>query len=560
MSSSERDGRYPGPPEVSTDGAEIVRSAGVVGGATLASRVLGLVRDVVVANLFPAAATDAFFVAFMLPNLLRRLVGEGSLTISFVPVFSSWLSRSREAARDVFSTIWTLAFAVGVAIALAGILAADPLVGVFAPGFELTEGKRELTATLTRLCFPYILAMILLSVAMGALNSLGHFLVPALAPVLLNLCLIAAAFVSVALLDQPIEGLAVAVLLAGILQVLVLLPPLRARAMAPRVLWAIRHPAVRRLGQLMLPAMLGASVFQLNLLLSRFLASFLGDGAVSYLYYASRLLELPLGVFVFALGAASLPSFSRLISTGDREGLRRTFSTTLGTLLALALPASAGLVLLSEPIFAVLFGLDSSVFGRPAIEASSTALFFYAFGLVPIALTRIYANLCFAHENTATAARGALVSLLVNALASLCLIGPLPGGQLPSWLLAAQHSAVVADLGFVGLALASTIAATANCAYVIASARRRYGSQLESGSLLGWGKILVAAGAMVALLRGLDASLPVGPEASLAALAVLALHVAMGLLGYGLALQLLRSNELQLLRNLFRGRDLSVGR
>ena len=560
MSSSERDGRYPGPPEVSTDGAEIVRSAGVVGGATLASRVLGLVRDVVVANLFPAAATDAFFVAFMLPNLLRRLVGEGSLTISFVPVFSSWLSRSREAARDVFSTIWTLAFAVGVAIALAGILAADPLVGVFAPGFELTEGKRELTATLTRLCFPYILAMILLSVAMGVLNSLGHFLVPALAPVLLNLCLIAAAFVSVALLDQPIEGLAVAVLLAGVLQVLVLLPPLRARAMAPRVLWATRHPAVRRLGQLMLPAMLGASVFQLNLLLSRFLASFLGDGAVSYLYYASRLLELPLGVFVFALGAASLPSFSRLISTGDREGLRRTFSTTLGTLLALALPASAGLVLLSEPIFAVLFGLDSSVFGRPAIEASSTALFFYAFGLVPIALTRIYANLCFAHENTATAARGALVSLLVNALASLCLIGPLPGEQLPSWLLTAQHSAVVADLGFVGLALASTIAATANCAYVIASARRRYGSQLESGSLLGWGKILVAAGAMVALLRGLDASLPVGPEASLAALAVLALHVALGLLGYGLALQLLRSNELQLLRNLFRGRDLSVGR
>ena len=560
MSSSERDGRYPGPPEVSTDGAEIVRSAGVVGGATLASRVLGLVRDVVVANLFPAAATDAFFVAFMLPNLLRRLVGEGSLTISFVPMFSSWLSRSREAARDVFSTIWTLAFAVGVAIALAGILAADPLVGVFAPGFELTEGKRELTATLTRLCFPYILAMILLSVAMGALNSLGHFLVPALAPVLLNLCLIAAAFLSVALLDQPIEGLAVAVLLAGVLQVLVLLPPLRARAMAPRVLWAIRHPAVRRLGQRMLPAMLGASVFQLNLLLSRFLASFLGDGAVSYLYYASRLLELPLGVFVFALGAASLPSFSRLISTGDREGLRRTFSTTLGTLLALALPASAGLVLLSEPIFAVLFGLDSSVFGRPAIEASSTALFFYAFGLVPIALTRIYANLCFAHENTATAARGALVSLLVNALASLCLIGPLPGGQLPSWLLAAQHSAVVADLGFVGLALASTIAATANCAYVIASARRRYGSQLESGSLLGWGKILVAAGAMVALLRGLDASLPVGPEASLAALAVLALHVGLGLLGYGLALQLLRSNELQLLRNLFRGRDLSVGR
>ena len=158
MSSSGRDGRYPGPSEVSTDGGEVVRSAGVVGAATLVSRVLGLARDVVVANLFAAAATDAFFIAFMIPNLLRRLVGEGSLTIAFVPVFSSWLSRSREAAREVFSAIWTLGFAVGVAIALAGILAADPLVGVFAPGFELVEGKRELTATLLRLCFPYILA------------------------------------------------------------------------------------------------------------------------------------------------------------------------------------------------------------------------------------------------------------------------------------------------------------------------------------------------------------------------------------------------------------------
>ncbi len=545
---------------MSTGGDEVVRSAGVVGGATLASRVLGLVRDVVVANLFPAAATDAFFVAFMIPNLLRRLVGEGSLTIAFVPVFSSWLSRSREAAREVLSAIWTLGFAVGAAIALAGILAADPLVGLFAPGFELVEGKHELTATLLRLCFPYILAMILLSVAMGALNSLGHFLVPALAPALLNLCLIAAAFASVVLLDQPIEGLAAAVVLAGLLQVLVLLPPLRARAMAPRLLWAIRHPAVQRLGQLMLPAMLGASVFQLNLLLSRFLASFLGDGAVSYLYYASRLLELPLGVFVFALGAASLPSFSRLIAAGDREGLRGTFSTTLGALLALAIPASAALVVLSEPIFAVLFGLNSSVFGRSAIEASSAALFFYAFGLVPIALTRIYANLCFAHENTTTAARGALVSLLVNALASLCLIGPLPGGQLPSWLLEAQHRVVVADLGFVGLALASTIAATANCAYVIASARRRYGSQIERGNLLRWGKILVGAAAMLALLRGLAASMPVPSEASLAALAVLALHVALGLLGYGLALHLLRSSELQLLRNLLRKRAGSLDR
>ncbi len=544
---------------MSTDADEVVRSAGVVGGATLASRVLGLGRDVVVANLFPAAVTDAFFVAFMIPNLPRRLVGEGSLTVSFVPVFAGLLERSRETARQVFNAVWTLGFGLGVAISLAGIILADPLVGIFAPGFELQEGKHELAAALLRLCFPYILAMILLSVAMGALNSLGHFLSPAIAPVALNVCLIAAAFLGFAFLDRPIMALAAAVLVAGVVQVWLQLPALRARGMAPRLVRAVRHPAVRRIGILLLPAVLAASVFQLNLLLSRFLASFLGDGAISYLYYASRLLELPLGIFVFALGTASLPSLSRLISAGDRPGLERTFATTVGVLLALALPSSVGLVMLCEPIFTVFFGLNSAVFGRAAVEASSTALLYYALGLAPIALTRIYVNLCIAHENTATAARGALVSLLVNALASLALIGPLPAGQLPGWFLAAQHQLVVADLGFIGLACAATLGATANCAYVMASARRRYGRLLQGADLAGWGRSLAGAAVLVGLLGVLDAVVPVPGEASVRSLATLLLHVGLGVAGYGLVLYLLRSRELQLVRQILRGRGASAG-
>lgn len=542
---------------MSTDGDEVVRSAGVVGGATLISRVLGLARDVVVANLFAPGATDAFFVAFMIPNLLRRLVGEGSVTVSFVPVFSSWLSRSREAAREVFSAVWSVGFAVGAVLSLAGILLADPVVHVFAPGFALEPGKHELAVGLLRVCFPYILCMILLAVAMGALNSLGHFFMPAIAPAALNLCLVAAAFIGVAFLDQPIEALAVAVLVSGVAQVALQLPPLRARGMAPRPLWALRHPAVRRIGRLLLPAVLGASVFQLNLLLARFLASFLGDGAISYLYYAARLLELPLGIFVFAFGMASLPQLSRRIAENDRSGVERAFSTTLGTLLALALPSSVGLVLLAQPIFAVLFGLNADVFGRAAIDASSSALYFYALGLVPIAVTRIYVTLCIAHQNTATPARGAVVSLAVNVWASLALIGPLPAGSLPGWLLAAQHRLVLVDLSFVGLACASSIAATANCVYVIAAAHTRYGRMLRRHDLEGWLKSALGAAVLVAVLLVLDALVPIPLEASLRSLTLLALHVALGACAYGLVLHALGSSELQLLRENLRRRGLS---
>ncbi len=297
----------------------------------------------------------------------------------------------------------------------------------------------------------------------------------------------------------------------------------------------------------MLPAVLGASVFQLNLLLSRFLASFLGDGAVSYLYYASRLIEFPLGVFVFALGAASLPSFSRLVSAGDRDGLRSSFSATLGMNLALCLPSTVGLMLLCEPIFAVLFGWNPAVFGGAAISASSNALWCYALGLVPIAVTRSYVNLCVAHQDMATPARGAVVSLLVNAAASLALIGPLPAGRLPSWLLEIQHSFSVFDLGFVGLALASTFGALANAVWVIAVARTRHGAALERGAWKGWLRVGVATLVLGGVLVGLDARLPIPQLASLSGVSLLVVHVFGGALLYFAVLLALRSAEARLL-------------
>ena len=537
-------GGYPAGDSVSTDSVEsFARSAGTVAGATLVSRVLGLVRDVVLANLFAAGRTDAFFVAFMIPNLFRRLVAEGSLTVSLVPVFTGELRRSRPAAAHLFNATWTLGAGLGLAIVIGGILLADPLVRLFAPGFALDPGKQELTAQLLRLCFPYILLLILVATAMGALNAMGHFFAPAIAPVLLNLSLIAGAVLGAAWLDPPILALGVAVVVAGILQVLLQLPPLVQREIRPRPVFAPRDPALRRLLLLMAPAVLGASIYQVNVLVSRFLASFFGDGAVSYLYYAGRLIEFPLGVFVFAVGTASLPSLSRLVASGDRGALREAFSGALGLALVLVVPSSVGLILLSEPIFAVLFGWNSDVFGPAAVEICAQALVLYALGLIPVGIARIAVGLCIAHQNTRTPARAAVVGLVTNVVASLALIGPLPSGSLPGPLIEAQRALVVADLGFVGLALATSIASLANAVYMLAAARRHYG-RLASGLGGRIAPLTAAAGTLAGALVALDLVWPVPRSASVSGASVLFAHVALGAGVYLTCLKLLRSPDL----------------
>ncbi len=527
----------------------MARSAGVVGGATLASRVTGLVRDMIIARAFTESATDAFWIAFMIPNLFRRLVAEGSLTVSFVPILSDWLRRDPADARRVFRAVWSLAALVGLAITLGGIVFADPLIRVFAPGFALTPGKHELAVSLLRWCFPYILLLTLVAVAMGALNAVGHFFAPAVAPVLLNVCMIAGAIAGAAWFDPPISALGGAVVIAGLLQLALQIPFLRRQGYSPTPLLAPGHPAVRRLGVVMLPAVLGASVFQINVLVSRFLSSFLGDGAVSYLNYADRLLELPLGVFVFALGTASLPALSRLARDEDRAPLRRTFEDTLLLTGALTLPSTVGLVLLREPIFSVLFG-----FRGEAAAGCGLALLGYAVGLVPIAVARIYTGLCLAHENTRTPARAAVVSVACNVLFSLALIGPLPEGSLPFGLTPAQHALAFFDLGFAGLALAASLASLANATFVALATHRRYGRVLGAGTLGRAGRLVAASTALAGALSLCDALAPIGERGIVLGGALLVLHVGVGAAVYALVLRALGSPELDALLALLRKR------
>jgi len=538
---------------VSTEGlAGVSRSAGVVAGATMASRVLGLMRDSAIAYALPVSASDAFFVAFTIPNLLRRLVGEGALTVAFVPIFSQSLARSHDEARRVFRATWTLALVVTAAICVLGMIFADSIVIAFAPGYLGDPEKLELTGKLLRLCFPYVVSLSLVAVAMGALNALGHFFRPAIAPVWLNICQIAAVFIGLSFFTTPVMALGWGVLIAGVLQVWLQLRPLRERGFAPSLLWAPGDPSIRRLGYLLLPSLLGASAYQLNTITTRAIASFFGDGPVSYLYYATRLLELPLGVFVFALAMASLPSLSRSVARGDRDALHRSFAGTLGLALALALPCTAGLILLREPIVLLLFGWNPEHFGAEAVRLCGLALLYYTLGLVPISLARIYVNLCVAHENTRTGAHAAVVSLVVNVVGALVLVGPLPYGTFADSVIDLQRACVIADFGFLGLALATTLAAAANAAYVMIEARLRYGAHLETRDWIGYLRLLGATGLMCGVVGVTDALAPLPERASVAGALHLFALIGAGGLAYLGGLFLFGAPEFALVRGLLR--------
>ncbi len=294
----------------------ITRAAGVVSFFTLLSRILGLLRDIVVAYLFGAQATaEAFLVAFRLPNLLRRLTAEGALTAGFIPVFTDYLThKSKDEARRVVQIIFTFATMSLAALTILGIVFAAPIMRVYAPGFLAYPAKFDLTVSLTRLMFPYIFFVSLVALAMGVLNSLRHFMAPALAPVLLNLSIIACALFLSPMLNEPVTALAYGVLLGGVAQLLLQIPFLARYGFSFGVDFHFRHPALKRLLFLMAPAVFGAAVYQINVFVSTMLASMLPGGSVPYLYYADRLLEFPVGIFAIALGTAVLPSYSSLVA------------------------------------------------------------------------------------------------------------------------------------------------------------------------------------------------------------------------------------------------------
>jgi putative peptidoglycan lipid II flippase len=427
------------------------KSLAKVGSNTLLSRVLGFVRDLVFANVFGAGAlTDAFFVAFKIPNFLRRLFAEGAFSVAFVPVLTEYKEQRSFAELKLF--VDHIAGTLGVVllgVTLLGVLGAPYLVMLFAPGFIGVEGKLDVAAEMLRLTFPYLLFISLTAFAGGVLNTFNRFGVPAFTPVLLNVCLIGSALWLAPLMEQPVVALAWGVFVAGVVQFLFQLPFLARLGLLPRFTPAPKDTGVRRVVKLMVPALFGVSVTQISLLIDTLIASFLQDGSISWLYYSDRLMEFPLGVLGVALATVILPSLSRKHANESVEGFSDTIDWALRWALLLGLPAAVGLFVLSGPMIATLF--QSGVFDATDVGMSQRSLMAYSLGLLPFILIKVFAPGFYARQDTRTPVRIAVIAMAANIVLNLVLVFP---------------------LAHAGLALATTLAAGLNALLLYRGLRR----------------------------------------------------------------------------------------
>ncbi|MEZ5524862.1 MAG: murein biosynthesis integral membrane protein MurJ [Pseudomonadales bacterium] len=461
-----------------------LKSTGIVGGCTLLSRILGLVRDIVIAHFVGASASaDAFFVAFKIPNFLRRLFAEGAFAQAFVPVLSEYQTKRDHAA--VKSLVDHVAGSLGLTLTLLtmiGIAAAPLLAMLFAPGFFQYEEKLGLTAELLRLTFPYLLLISLTAFAGSVLNSYGRFAVPAFTPVLLNISLISCALFMAPVLENPVMALGWGVLIAGSVQLLFQLPFLARLHLLPTPRVNRQHEGVKQILKLMVPALFGVSVSQINLLLDTVLASFLQTGSVSWLYYSDRLVELPLGVFGIAIATVILPSLSRQHVSASVEEFRGTLDWALRLVCLLAFPAALALFVLAEPLIMTLFQYGAMT--PRDVEMAAMSLRAYSLGLLAFMLIKVLAPGYFSRQDTKTPVKIAVWAMVANMALNLALIWPL------------QHA---------GLALATSLSAFLNAGLLFAGLYR-LGIYRP---LAGWGKMglrmLLANGAMVAVILWLCA-------------------------------------------------------
>jgi putative peptidoglycan lipid II flippase len=429
----------------------LVRSIATVGSLTLVSRLLGFVRDILIAALLGAGPlADAFFVAFKLPNFLRRLFAEGAFNAGFVPMFARTLEgEGRPAAKAFAEQAQAIQVAVLVPLVLLAIVAMPWVILVLAPGFEPGGVRYQGAVELSRITFVYILFIALVALYGGVLNSLGRFAAAAAAPILLNLCLIGALALSALWLDAPAQALAWGVAAAGLLQLLWLRLAMRREGMTPALRRPRLSPQIKRLFALILPGAIGAGVAQINLFIDVMLASLLPAGAVSYLYYADRVNQLPLGVIGVAVGTALLPLMSRHLRAGQIEHAMHNQNRAIELALLLTVPAAAGLMVLCGPIISVLF--ERGAFGAEASRATSAALAAYALGLPAYVLIKVLTPGFFAREDTRTPVKIAIVCLISNVVIALALI----------WWLA-----------HVGIALATALSAWLNAGLLARGLRR----------------------------------------------------------------------------------------
>jgi len=457
----------------------LIKSTALVGGMTLISRILGFIRDVVIAYTFGASAgTDAFLIAFKIPNFMRRLFAEGAFSQAFIPVLSEY--KTQRGHVEIKRLVDNVAGSLGgllLLITLAGIIMAPLLIFIFAPGFFQDTEKYQLASEMLRITFPYLLFVTLTALAGSILNTYGRFAVPAFTPVLLNLCMISAALWFTGFFAEPIMALAWGVFFAGIAQLLFQLPFLRKLDLLPNPRFNWHDEGVKRIRYLMIPALFGVSVAQINLLIDTLMASFLVTGSVSWLYYSDRLMEFPVAIFGVALATVTLPNLSKVIAQGNTLAYHRTLDWALRSTFLVVMPASVGLITLAVPILSTLF--YSGKFGSHDVIMTSYSLMAFAFGLLGFVGVKVLASGFYARQNTRTPVKIAVIAMITNIVLNLILIVPL------------RHA---------GLALSTALAALLNTSLLYYQLRKQAVFEPQPGWSLFLLRIGVASGVMALLL------------------------------------------------------------
>ena len=466
------------------DPPALLRSSATVGAATMLSRVLGLVRDVVLANVIGANGNaDAFFVAFKIPNFLRRLFAEGAFAQAFVPVLADTREKGGlKAVRELVDRVAGVLGGTLLVLTLLTIFASPVVATIFAPGFLRDPAKLALTGDLIKITFPYLLLISLTGFAGAILNTYHRFAVPALTPVLLNLSLIAAALWLTPAFEEPAFALALGVLIAGFAQLLFQVPALAGIDLVPRPRWAPEHDGVKRILVLMVPALFGVSVSQINLLLDTVLASLLPTGSVSWLYYSDRLTELPLGVFAIAIATVILPTLSGQRARADDPAFSETLSWAIRSVLLIAIPATVALAFLAEPLLVTLF--QYGAFGAQDRVMAAVSLQAYSLGLGAFMLVKVLAPGFYAREDMKTPVRIGIIAMGTNMVLNLLFVLPL------LWWF---------NIGHAGLALATSVSAWLNAALLYRGLRLD-GVLSITGIPVGWMVRVVLATLLMTLV------------------------------------------------------------
>ncbi len=517
-----------------SENSKVAKAAGIVGAATMISRVFGLLRDTVIAAIFGANwMTDAFWVAYRIPNTSSRLLGEGSLTASFVPVFTEHLQKkTKEEALELAYNAFTILSIIVTFVSILGIIFSPVIVRVIAPGFVLQPKQFALAVFLNRLMFPYIFVISIGALCMGILNSFRRFVSPALSPVMLNISIIFSALALRSFFAEPITALAVGVLIGGVLQLSMQWPFLKKCGIKFRFRFNFQHPGLKQIGVLMIPAILGAGITTINVFVGTILASLLPGGSVTYLFYADRIMELPLGVFAIAIGTASLPSFSSHVAAGNMDELKSSVSFSLRLMLFLTIPSTFALMTLNLPIISVLF--QHGAFDVHAAVYTGEALFFYGMGLWAFSVVRVFVAMFYSLQDSKWPMRAAIISFVINLVISLALMYQM------------KHR---------GLALANSLSAIANVFILSFVLRKKIGNFLDSSFYKSILKIILSSIAMVCSIMIVDYFLPWNGYADFKTrLIYLGSAIVVGICVFFTSAYLLKSQEIHSLVNTFKRR------